>query len=83
MELTPVILDGVPLFATTQWRFKKHNVHGLITEDSETGTYKFELKHFSFTESREGYLSIDDAKAAAEKKIDLWYNVQGRLLALK
>lgn len=77
------MIDGVSPLYVTQWRCKKHGVKGIIKEDPENGMFSYELFHPTFTESKKGFLSLEDAKWAMERKIDLWYDVQGRLLALK
>lgn len=83
MELIPVMIEGISPLHVTRWRCKKHGVKGLIKEDTELGTFSYELSHPTFTEKKEGFLCVEDAKWAMERKIDLWYEVQGRLLALK
>ncbi|WP_240377266.1 hypothetical protein [Bacillus piscicola] len=79
MKLIPTVDFGI----IESWRFKKHNVTGVITKNRKTGMYQYEITHETFVEKREGFLTLEDAKSVAENKINLWYSVQGKLLAIK
>ncbi|NYV66552.1 hypothetical protein HYI36_14895 [Bacillus sp. Gen3] len=86
IKLVPVIISDLPL-APVEWRFKKHKVQGKILYLKKKNCYVYFLNHPSFKKEinseTEGntYKTLEDARIAAEKWIDLWYSVQGRILS--
>ncbi|HWO75552.1 MAG TPA: hypothetical protein VNM69_06470 [Bacillus sp. (in: firmicutes)] len=87
MKLRPVVVRDLPL-NPIEWHFKKHKVVGRILYRKVQGDYIYELEHSSFKYKKisslddgESFLTLEEAGTAAEKWIDLWYSVQGRILS--
>ena len=83
MKLRPVVSNDLPV---VEWRFKKHKVSGKIKYRVQEKDYIYILEHPSFNEKcslEEGktFKTLESAKDAAEKWIDFWDYVQGRIMS--
>jgi hypothetical protein len=69
-----------------EWTFKKKGYRGKVTFRRDTQAYVFEIespkKYRSLDDGKE-FTSLEEARKAAESKIDMFDTVFGRLLALK
>lgn len=88
MKLIPITLNDLPHLQPVSWRFKKHHVHGKIHYRKNKDDFIYVLEHPQFKvknselDDNKTFETLEDARIAAENWIDLWYAVQGRILAL-
>jgi len=86
MKLVPVTLQDFPHLEPVEWTFKKQHVRGKVKKKEEK--YYYELDHPSMgnkcsLDEEKVYETKEDARDAAENYIDLWYSLNGRILALR
>jgi hypothetical protein len=86
LKLIPVTLRDFPYLEPVEWTFKKKGYRGKVRFRRDSQTYVFEIespKKYRSLDDGKTFGSLEEAKKAAESKIDMFDTVFGRLLALK